>query len=153
HLFGKLERLGLVEQRFKTRLDSYCYYFDAKAAQVYMAVLADYLARNDSELTIPGTDQVQAFDLSFKRSSGTAKDLSVAVKLFDILPRPAGDVALRKILRFREKYRAELLAFRAVMDSFEAGLAEAPDERTMNSFLVRSKEQIEQKCLDLQSAL
>lgn len=152
-LFNKLDRAGMAEERHKTREDSYCYYFHPKAAEIYMALLADYLAKEDSELTIPGSDQEIAFDLTFNRSSGVAKDLCVAAKLFDILPCPTEDVALRKILNFRKKHHAEILAFRAVMDSFEVGLVSAEDERAMNAFVIRSKEQIERECLNLGRAL
>jgi Family of unknown function (DUF6236) len=152
-LFKKLKNVRVAEERNKTHEDYFCYYFHPKAAEIYMALLADYLAKSDSELTIPSTDQQRAFDLTFNRSSGSAKDLCVAAKLFDILPRPTEDVPLSKILKFREKYRAELLAFRGVMDGFEAGLADAEDERAMNEFVVRSKEQIEEKGLNLERAL
>ncbi|MEK6408334.1 MAG: DUF6236 family protein [Acidobacteriota bacterium] len=153
HLFENLKLAGVAEERKKTRQDSYCYYFDATAAEIYMALLADYLARNDSEVTIPATDQNRAFDLTFKQSSGTVKDLTVAAKLFDILPCPTEDVSLGKILKFRKKYRSELLAFRAAMSGFEKGLIDAPDQRAMKAFVIQSKEQIEGTCLDLESAL
>lgn len=152
-LFEKLKRAGVAEERNKTRKDHYCYYFHPKAADIYMALLADYLAKEDSELTIPGSDQKIAFDQTFNHSSGAAKDLCVAAKLFDILPCPTEDTTLRKILDFRKKHRSEILGFRDVMDSFETGLTSAEDERAINAFVIRSKEKIEKECLNLESAL
>jgi hypothetical protein len=56
-------------------------------------------------------------------------------------------------LKFRKKYRPELLAFRAEMDGFENELRNAEDTKSMESVVVRSQERIEKECSDLAKAL
>jgi Family of unknown function (DUF6236) len=152
YLFHKIEKLGLARERYQTREDSYCYYFHPNAAEIYMALLADYLASADSPLTTPGTDQKVAFDRSFPKSRA-AKDTCIAANLFDILPCPSPDTPLRKILRFRTKCRGELLAFRSEMDRMQQELSEATDERHMASIAAKSAEAIEGRCLAIGEAL
>jgi Family of unknown function (DUF6236) len=135
----------MAEERKKTKEDPFCYYFHPKVANIYMALLADYLAPKDSKLTMPGTDQISAFEVTFE-CAREKQDLSVGAKLFEILPQPRSEVPLQKILKFREKYRAELLAFRAEMDGFEIALRHAEDTGSMESVVVRSQEKIEKEC-------
>lgn len=152
HLFYELKKLGLAREKNSTRDDHFCFYFHPKAAEIYMALLADYLASADSPLTTPGTDQKSALYRSFPKSRA-AKDICIAANLFDILPCPSPDVPLRKILRFRTNYRGELLAFRTEMDRMQKELSEADDELHMASIAARSAEAIEGRCLAIANAL
>ena len=152
-LFHELEELGMAEERNETRDDHYTYYFHPSAAAAYMALLANYLAPRDSSLTVPATDQKAAFDIAFTSGAVEKKHLSIGANLFEILPRPLGNVPLRKVLKFRADYRAELLSFRSEMDRFEDALRKSENDKEMKAVVIRSKERIEKECLNLRKAL
>ncbi|MEK6321013.1 MAG: DUF6236 family protein [Acidobacteriota bacterium] len=148
-----LEERGVVERRKKTRQDHFCFYFEPAVADIYMALLADYLAQNERSLTIPSTDRPDWIIKTFGGTSGAGASLGISTRLLDVLPQPETSVSIDKLLRFRDKYRGELLDFRQEMDKVESDLASAKDDKQIRDTVTKASEKIERECLVINKAL
>ncbi|MCL5282642.1 MAG: DUF6236 family protein [Planctomycetes bacterium] len=117
------------------------YLFEAKTAKGYMALLAKHMAAGIG--AVPATDEEPLNDVAFGRNSSGNLEPILSSRLSEVIPVPDSSVPLGKILAFREKYKSELLSFRAAMDEFEAKLAGARDDgeikRVTQSFTERSR--------------
>lgn len=72
------------------------------------------------------------------------------VELYDALPQPDDSVPLDKIIYFRERYRGELLALRAVMDAMYQDILNAKDS---DHALVMVQDKLSKTLTDLQRAM
>ncbi|MEI7733159.1 MAG: DUF6236 family protein [Verrucomicrobiota bacterium] len=151
--FEYLQQRGLAEERNLTRTDQTCYYFDSEVANIYMALLAKYLASEATDLTVPGTDNMGLIESSYCPIPEAEKSLCVSAHFRDVLPVPTADVTIQKILEFRANYRLELLAFRQQMDQFGKRLTECQNTGEIKVLVEGFKETIERECCILGQAL
>ena len=94
-------------------------------AQIYMSILAKYLARIERHTDI-GTDIYSTFlypHARMNRRNGIDRQIYLDMALQDILPIPNMDgISLESIVNFRNEYRQELHCFRRRIDLFQDNL-------------------------------
>lgn len=143
-VFSHLRKLGLAEERHETREDYYCYYFERRAALLYMTLLAKYLAKVDrSGITTPSTDQRIYLNLSHMPAKRTDAAVCLSTKLKDMLVVPSNETPIKDILAFRKQHRLQLLDFRRELDSFQAELEKCQDDSEITSKATKFSEKIE----------
>jgi hypothetical protein len=163
HLFDELEKRGLamrtVEGKSGAKIisasDSHqpLIWIEKNTSDIYMSLLAEYLASNDTNITIPYTDQRQSMNYAFGTLDSTGGSNSAEIFFDHILPVPAENVSLDKIIEFKEDYRSELLRFRKLIDSFQVEMQSITDPRSLRDFSVRCGEDIELGVRNLQEDL
>ena len=130
------------------------YLFERRTANIYMALLAKHLASNASEPTIPSSDSEAELDVMFgSDKERKSENLIISPQFSDLIPTPNPDIPLRKIMKFKAKHQAELLAFYAAMDGFEQGVAECESAKQLTSLIQSQKDQIKKQIIDLSKAL
>ncbi len=103
---------------------------DKGLSDIYMSVLAKYLAAISYEDTSIGTDRVHKQDKIFKPKDGICdrnNRQSFLNYRFSSLPVPNSDVPFEDILEFKEKRKDELIKFRVEIDEFEKKLGVTED--------------------------
>jgi hypothetical protein len=118
-----------------------------------MALLAKHMAAADSSATVPGTDQESVSEIAFGAEGAETTTLGISTKLDDVLPVPDTEISLKTILKFRKKYKSELLSFRATMDTFERSLVNAENVAEVHSLVLAHKEKVVRECMELGKAL
>lgn len=141
-----MKKLNLVSERRGNLV-----YFEEKAALVDMAVLAKYLADNDTHYTISSTDLVEYEQFNFQAEQKEKAIIPcLRVEFRDILRVPSDDVDIRRIIDFRLKRNSELLSFRhQVLDKFQDDLQKAGDKNEIKDETIRFKGQVEKGIRDL----
>jgi hypothetical protein len=129
------------------------YLFESSTAAIYMALLAKHIAAAQTDPTIPGTDNESLSDRAFGKNIRGNMEPILSARLADVIPVPDRSVPLKAVLDFRQRYQAELLAFRAAMDDFERTLAEATDNEEVVSVTEGFKERVARETIDLGKAL
>jgi hypothetical protein len=151
--FDVLQRHRLIEGNIE-RQKSETYLVEARAAHLYMALLAKYLAQKDHEnATVIGTDTPEHQEISLRSTSGQLDRISCAQLSLKALPVPRDDVDLLRIVEFKEKNRDSLLRFRREYTALQEALAKCPDKESANETLVSFQEKIESGTKDLRKDL
>ena len=104
-------------------------FVESNTANIYMSLLAEYLANHDKNITIPATDRNDCLDLAYIATDIEKKQECAKVLLNNILPVPSSGVSLDRIIDFRQDHRTDLLKFRKVVDQFEKDLKLITDKR------------------------
>jgi hypothetical protein len=94
-----LKKLVCKEIQQKDNLDYYL--FERETGEIYMTLLARYLADSDSKTTIPLTIFDESWEINYKPIDNKQKFVCVNVMMN--LPVPTETVSLEKILDFRKK--------------------------------------------------
>ncbi|TCK98020.1 hypothetical protein EDC19_0426 [Natranaerovirga hydrolytica] len=101
------------------------YIMNESLADLYMSVLAKYLAVIDQDDTVIGTDRYQYQNYAYKRRAFSTR-FDNCKTFLDLrcsgLPTPNMDIPLSDILNFKEKRKNELLRFRLLMKEKERQL-------------------------------
>lgn len=118
-----------------------------------MALLAKHMAAAQTNPTIPGTDMEGLSDRTFGKNTSGNLEPVLSARLADMIPIPSPSIPLSVILKFRKKHKSELLAFRAVLDSFEAKLTQVHDDAEAKHETEKFKEQITREIIELSKAL
>lgn len=119
--------------------------FDNQLANIYMSTLAKYSALSDANNTVIGTDQLSAINRVYPISYASKKPMKyktpVANLSLNVLPTPSSEVPFSKILKFKRKYRDELLSFRNHINNFEKELSncESTDELKEKSIIFKER--------------
>ncbi|MBN2116287.1 MAG: hypothetical protein JW730_06945 [Anaerolineales bacterium] len=132
-------------------------------AMIYMALLAKHMANDDQErLTIPSTDYPSNVNLIYpnraylKRHSparaNTELTSVMSLSLHNILPVPIGNVQVADILRFKSKYRDELLKFRNVIYEYQGKLKQVTEPAEVKELNARFVENIQLEVKNLSRA-
>jgi hypothetical protein len=150
-VFEALEERGLAVRSFSDRS---VYLFENTTAHVYMALLAKNLAQDASEPTVPSSDSAAEMNMVFGGDPNRASvNLVLSPRFSEVIPAPAPDVPLQKILRFKKKHEAELLSFYAAVDGFQRSLSECEKTSEVKALLQSQKEQIKKETIKLSKAL
>jgi hypothetical protein len=149
HIFHDLQAHGLAADTGNSLL----YFFEPSTAVNYMALLAKHMAAAQTNPTIPGTDIEALSNRTFGKNASGNLEPVLSARLADVIPIPSPSIPLKDILRFRQKYGAELLAFRAAMDDFEKSLAGADDNAEIVVKTEKFKEKAKLETLNLGKAL
>jgi hypothetical protein len=101
--------------------------FERSTANLYMTLLAKYLARNDWQNTVPCTsgDRSEYTSLAFRSGDASMGTCSANVLIKNALPCPAENTPLMTILNFKDKRKDELLSFRTEIAALESKIATA----------------------------
>lgn len=158
HLFDDLKQRGLATRKYKgaiavSNVNQSIIYLEMSTADIYMSLLAEYLAGNDTNITIPYTDQRRSVDYAFGTLDSTGGSNSAEIFFDHVLPVPAEDVSLDTIIEFKEDHRSELLQFRKLIDSFQVEMQSITDPRSLRDFSIRCQEDIELGVRNLQEDL
>ncbi|WP_043931154.1 DUF6236 family protein [Bacillus sp. EB01] len=131
---------------------------DGQAANLYMTILAKYLAIGDENQTVIGTDQNQYYDLSYlkctnqNRVDNNEKPF-LSNHLRNILPTPLPNVPYEEILDFKKRHRDELLQFRTIINEFESQIANSDSIIEIKEKTISYKEKIELGTSEIAKAL
>ena len=149
-MFHELARLGLAKKSTSGLL----YLFERQTARVYMALLAKHIADSSNEPTIVGTDSEEMSNFVLGAAApSTPKNIVLSAEFDELIPVPSPGTSLSKILRFRSKHEAELLAFRSAMDAFDSELAKCEDPKEVRAKLQSQKEKIRKGTIELSKAM
>lgn len=146
--FSELERLELAREGKDWRF----YYFEPRAAQLYMSLLAKYLAETEEEPTITATDKSTICRAINQPLKGDERSEVLSVTFKGLVPVPHSAVKLEEIVRFREKYQDELLRFRAAMDTFDLTIESLKHKELLNAARAK-RDDIVLRCSALEKAL
>lgn len=120
-------------------------------AAIYASMLAETLASINKDLVIPSTDQQVFETLSFQMGKTGYQTHRLAFQ--NCLPSPGDDVDLVKIVKFKQKRYAELLAFRKEIDGLENDLKTAESDEDRKLSMVKFSEGIQTHLIDIQRLL
>ena len=114
-----LENWGLAE---RDKEDWDWIRFENRTALLYMAILAKYLADEDSMATIPGTDLQEYESLIYEAILPSDGFACLTTNYLNMVPVPREDVSLSDIVEFKQKRYSELLEFRQQINEFHKSL-------------------------------
>lgn len=146
-----LEEVGVLERNS----DGPWLTGDTYALNLYMSVLAKYLAMVNNDVSI-GTDDIKSFDipiginnwnsLSNERNrnflNNASRQLYLQNVMKNVLPIPNMDVPFDDIIRFRRRRSDELKTFRERIDNFEQSMKCCYDKTDLNDITSRFQEEI-----------
>lgn len=124
---------------------------EKNSAIIYMSMLADYLASINNDLVIPSTDDQEFEKLTFQLAD--KKVLTHRLQLDNCLPTPSPDTDIKDIIKFKKDRKLELLQFRTMLDSVEAEINKAEDDREKKLKLVQFQEKIQKELLEIKKIL
>lgn len=128
-----------------------------KDAEIYMSILAKYLAKLEGDTDI-GTDLVRKFfypHVRENRRSKTDKQVYFDMALQEILPVPNMDgVTIDDIIKFKEKYKQELHYYRRRIGEFQDKLKyQTEDVEELREEIVYLKRETEEDLQMVESLL
>jgi len=132
----------LVNQGFAKQINKKVY-IDWRLALLYMAMLAKYMANDDTEaITTPSTLHPKYRDLVFSTTDKSKSLPGVSFSLNGILPVPREDAPIRKIIEFKVKYQDELSEFRRALIENQNKIRDAKEVNDAKEFLEQFKTSI-----------
>lgn len=125
---------------------------DNKLAEIYMSTLAKYSALSDVNYTVIGSDKIKESNSVYPhgyRNINNKNTKSPVLNLsLNCLPSPNPDISIEKILKFKNKYRDELLDFRRVINEFEEQLCCIESDRDLKERSVLFRENLTRNLRD-----
>ncbi|RAT98421.1 DUF6236 family protein [Brevibacillus sp. Leaf182] len=117
-------------------------------AEIYMATLAKYIALADVNYTVIGTDKASTVNRIYsdirKSQEPVFSKIEPVINLsINILPVPSPDTSYKDIIKFKRKYRDELLAFRTILNNYEQQISNVESEHQLKEYTILFKEQME----------
>lgn len=129
------------------------YYFEHKAALVYMAILAKYLADEDEARTVIGTN-IRAYEtLNFGTKSVASAFDGMCVRFFNILPVPRKEVSLHDILQYKRRKQNQLLHFRQNINRLQQTLSTCESKTDIICALSDFEMELKRSLFDLEETL
>lgn len=124
---------------------------DAQLSDIYMSVLAKYLAAISYADTSIGTDRMTTQDRIFKPQSNMRANNrhSFLNYKFNILPVPNMDVPIEEILEFKERRSDELRRLRGEIDNLEMRLQSAEDNVQIKRIWIEFEDRLQSNVADL----
>jgi hypothetical protein len=149
-VFELLKGKHLAQEK---RDDSHWYHFENAVALLYMAKLAKYLAAEDEQPTVIGTDLREYERLNF--GTGVLKNgvISLTAGFLNVLPVPREDVSLGDILDFKRRRHDHLLHFRQMLDDFETKLAACKSNVETKNAVAAFSTKLQASLADLETVL
>jgi hypothetical protein len=145
----------LIGEGYAERTDDPDWFnLERSTALLYMSLLAKYLARADYYDTVPCTSGAHsAYNDVVFREDKTIGAAAVAGVLFkNILPCPAEHTPLNEIMRFKEKRKSELRAFRSRVADLERDISTAHSIEEIKSVVQRFGEERDSALEDLNTS-
>jgi hypothetical protein len=130
---------------------------DDVLANIYMATLAKYSALSDINFTVIGSDQIpkvnDIYPTIYSQNKPNPYKTPVLNLSFNILPTPSPDVPYERILKFKRKYRGELIEFRKTINEFEEKMSNSESEYDLKEKTVRFHEIIQLRAMETMKML
>jgi hypothetical protein len=157
-LFNELEQRGLGKRKLAgqgsvSKFKQPVYFIESVTANIYMALLAESLADADSNITMPVTEASTWQDYAYAAIDPQMKKVCANLILDRILPIPAADVPLERIIQFKEDHKTELLKFRECIDNFQSSIPAAGDVMSVRDSCCRFTEQFNLGVRDIEQSL
>lgn len=130
---------SLLEGKGLVRYDSreHVYFFEKLTAYLFMSLLAKHLASVSEEIVIPSTDHRTFEQMTFRGVGVLEKEIALSAVLHEVLPVPAPNVKLRRIIQFRRRHQLQLEEFRVELEQFEEHLRSCEHERQVRDQVVQ----------------
>lgn len=148
-VFERLKNKGLAKDPDR---HGDLYHFEPTAAKLYMSLLAKHFAQFDADTTATGTDKEAYLTVSHRAGRDERSEPVGYAKLRNVLLVPGPDVSFKKIIKFRRKYRPELLKFRRTIGSFSKQY-DATDQDDREDFMRDFARKVERDTLRLGRAM
>jgi len=148
-LLGSLIERGLARRR-SPHAD--WHQFEPLTGQLYISLLAKYLADLEPDSTVPGTDLRTYERLIYDAPRAPKSVRCVDMRFLRALPVPREDVALKTIVTFKRKRRTELLHFREELSKFQRQISEA-EESQVNHLVTDFANRLERRVDELGAVL
>jgi hypothetical protein len=146
-LIDKLSKLGLVVKRGDGWND-----FDANTGTMYMGFLAKEMARFEN-LPIATSSPVFHNAVDFLADTQSDTSFKLAAMVIDgYAPRDIKSIKPKKIIEFREKYKAEREAFYSQINALTSDLSQVKSEKALQNILIHRKKRIDSTISDIQKA-
>ena len=127
--------------------------FENRTALLYMAILAKYLADEDSMATVPGTDLQEYESLIFKAMLPSDGFACLTANYLNMVPVPREDVPLSDIVEFKRKRWSELLEFRQQINEFHRSLRACQSKSDANDIAATFSEKITKELDNLKAVM
>lgn len=127
-------------------------YIEEELSNIYMAVLAKYLAAINHEDTVIGSDKQGNEDYIYKTRRATTRYNNRQPFLSykcSILPVPNMDTSIDEIIDFKRRRADELLNFRQLLTEFEEKLSKSTDIVEVKSLCIEFEEKLAMKANDI----
>lgn len=131
-------------------------YIEEELSNIYMAVLAKYLAAINYEDTVIGSDKQSNEDYVYKTKTATCRHNNRQPFLnykCSILPIPNMDTSIEEIIDFKRSRADELLKFRQQLNAFEERLSNASDIVEIKSLCIEFEEKLAINANDIQRVM
>ncbi|MCI0559943.1 MAG: DUF6236 family protein [Nitrososphaera sp.] len=122
-------------------------------ALLYMAILAKYLADEDSMATVPGTDLQEYENLIFGVMLPSNGFACLTTNYMNMVPVPREDVPLSDIVEFKRKRWSELLEFRQQINEFHRSLKACQSKSDANDIAATFSEKITKELDNLKAVM
>jgi len=149
-LVDYLEHWGLAE---RDEGDWNWIKFENRTALLYMAVLAKFLADEDSMATIPGTDLQEYESLIYGAMSPSEGFACLTTNHLNMVPVPREDMPLSDIVEFKRKRHSELLEFRQQMNEFHKSLKACQSKSDAHDIAATFSEKITKELDNLKAVM
>lgn len=163
NIFHKLERRNLATEKLAMKKigasvsiyerNNPVIFIEKNAADLYMSLLAEYLANNDSKITIPLTDQGTCLDATFEAIDECNQQTCAKIMFKNILPVPKSDVSVHEIIRFKKEHEGDLIEFRQYMDGLGVEAISCRTASEIRDFSIRKSEEIKKEVTTLKKSL
>lgn len=141
----------LYENQLVTKVDNW-FLIDKKLADTYMSTLAKYSALSDVNYTVIGSDKIKetnsVYPHSYRYINNNKSKSPVLNLSMSCLPSPNPDISIEKIIKFKNRYRDELLDFRRIINGFEEQLSCIESDRDLKEKSVLFRENLTRSLRD-----
>ena len=123
------------------------------AGMLYMSLLARHCAKAHDGYAVPGTDNPLCEELAFFSRPNQPRAVALRLSLLRALPEPYPDIELSKLVRFKRRYRDELLRFRGEMSQLSDRLSKCESDEQAKAALATFSDRSIVAISDLEKAL
>lgn len=129
------------------------FFVETNTANIYMALLAEYLSGLDNNITVPVTEDATWQNYGYSTTDPTIQNVCANLILDRILPVPAANTPIVEIIQFKKDHKSELIRFRKSVDDFQASIPKAGDIRSIQDSCCKFSEEIGAGVRDIEQSL
>lgn len=144
--FLKKEKLAMKDHAY----DQW-YRVDSTTALLYMSLLAKYIASNDKEHTVIGTDLRVYEKLNFQQSRYGEGISVINCNFKGLIPSPASHTEMKAILKFKRARKSNIIAFRRFLLDIQSRLSQAGSNAEVKDILASGQEDLLKGLSDLKA--
>lgn len=126
---------------------------NSEVANLYMSILAKYLAKIDHNDVVIGTDSTTNFMKAYNKAINNNGEICLINVMDRILPSPSLTVPIEDLIKFKNTRRNELLHFREVIDEYESQLKKSEDTSELKHMMVLFSNKLEREISDVEKLM